>query len=251
MVRKILLLFLLGLGARADAAELLFYCGITMVPAVMEAKGTFEKENNCTIRIIQGGSRDLCKVIETTRKGDLFLPGDRRFVDQCSHKGDLIYTRTIGYNRLALFVTKNNPHRIKNLDDLCRPDLLTILGNPATSSVGKAAEETLLRYGGKAFLDQVQHNLGFYAVDSRDLNRFLFAHQADVGLNWVASAYANGQKREAIEFIPIFPLYAPVHDLTIGLLRYSEHPDLARAFIDYLVSPRAKAIFKQYGFAHE
>jgi len=246
-MKKIFLFLAVTLMASAKT-QLLFYCGITMVPAITEAKKHFEKAHDCTITVIQGGSKDLCKSIQTSQQGDLFLPGKSSYIDQCGEAGYVRHHRSIGYNRLALFVPRGNPKHIHDLNDLLRPDLLTALGNPSTCSIGKAAEETLLRYGGTRFLDQVHQSLGLFAADSRDMNHLLLTNQADVGLNWVASLHAVTQKG-AIEILPLSDLYAQPQQLVIAVLIYSQHSDLARKFSDYLASPIGKSILKKHGIS--
>lgn len=249
-VMKNIFLFLAMTMMVTAKTHLLFYCGITMVPAIMDVKKRFEKTHHCTITLIQGGSKDLCKSIQATHQGDLFLPGKDSYIDQCGEAGYVLRQRTVGYNRLALFVPKGNPKQIKGLDDLLRPDLLTTLGNPETCSIGKAAKETLLRYGGTSFLDNVHRSLGLFSADSRDMNHLLLTGQADVGLNWIASLHALPQN-DRIEVIPVFDLYSQPQTLVVAALQFSLHPKLAQAFVDYLASPYGKKIMQKYGFGHE
>lgn len=247
---KKIFLFLAATLVVSAKTQLLFYCGITMVPAITEVKKRFEKAHDCTITIIQGGSKDLCKSIQTTRQGDLFLPGKSSYIDQCGEAGYIRHRRFVGYNRLALFVPRGNPKHIHGLSDLLRPDLLTTLGNPQTCSIGKASEETLLRYGGKLFLDRVHQSLGLFAADSRDMNHLLLTDQADVGLNWVASLHAVHPKG-ALNILPLSDLYAQPQKLLIAVLIYSPHLKLASQFSDYLASPTGKSILKKYGFSDD
>ena len=230
--------------------QLLFHCGITMVPAMMEAAASFEKNHYCTILINQGGSKDLCKTIKDSHRGDLFLPGKDAYIDQCGAEGYIRYQQAIGYNRLAIFVPRGNPKHIRGLRDLLRSDLVTVIGNPETGSIGKAAEETLMRYGGAPFWEKALANLGFFAVDSRDMNQLLISGKSDVGLNWTATAHTDPAINH-LEVIPIFDLYSRPETLTIASLKYSKHPELSRAFIDYLCSPAGQAIMSKYGFSHE
>ena len=249
-VMKKIFLFLAMTMMVTAKTHLLFYCGTTMVPAIMEVKKHFENTHHCTITVIQGGSKDLCKSIKTTHRGDLFLPGKENYIDQCGEAGYVLHKRTVGYNRLALFVPKGNPKQIKGLDDLLRPDVLTALGNPETCSIGKAAEDTLLRYGGTSFLNKVHHSLGLFAADSRDMNQLLLTNQADVGLNWIASLHTLPHKGR-IEVLPISDLFSQPQVLVTAALEFSTHPKLAWAFVDYLASPFGKKIMQNYGFGHE
>jgi molybdate transport system substrate-binding protein len=246
-VLLLLLLFSLGLEARPT---LRFFCGVTMASAMLEAKQAFEQKHHCTITIIQGGSKNLCKSIETTHSGDLFLPGESSYIDRCGEEGYVLYKKEVGFNRLAIFVPKGNPKGIKNLNDLLRKDLLTTLGNPDTCSIGKMAEETLLRYGGGLFLNRVKYNLGLYAADSRDMIRMLVRGEADVGLSGVAT-HNTPMIRQKSDIIPICDLYAQPQNLVIAVLRFSDHPKLAQAFVDYLTSSSGLEIMKRYGFDRE
>jgi len=249
-MRKVFLIALLAFYAYGKT-NLLFYCGITMVPAVLEAKTKFEKAHNCKINIVQGGSKDLYKSIQSSSKGDLYLPGKISYLDKCAEKGQIAYRRFVGYNRLVIFVKKGNPKHISSIGDLLRSDLISVLGNPDTCSIGKMADDTLIRYAGKDFYDKVKYNLGLYAVDSRDMNKILISGEADVGLSWTASLY-NKMLRSAISIVPISDLYAPPQKLEIGVLSFSVNKKFARDFVDFLSSEEGRKIMQKYGFSdHE
>jgi ABC-type molybdate transport system substrate-binding protein len=70
--------------------ELLFYVGITMVKPVNELAKNFEKANNCTIKILQGGSQDLYDSIKSSQVGDLYLPGSVSYRDKFLKDGLLL-----------------------------------------------------------------------------------------------------------------------------------------------------------------
>ncbi len=90
--------------------EMLFYIGITMVKPVTALADKFMKENNCTIRIIQGGSQDLYDSIATSSKGgDLYLPGSLSYRNKNIKDGLLLDGKFVGYNKAALMVAKGNP----------------------------------------------------------------------------------------------------------------------------------------------
>jgi molybdate transport system substrate-binding protein len=234
-----------------EKPQLRFFCGVTMAKAMLEAKRAFEAEHHCTITIVQGGSKDLCRSIKATQEGDLFLPGKKEYIDQCGEEGYVLDRKRVGYNRMALFVSKGNPKQIRGLDDLLRKDLVTALGNPTMCSIGKMAEEVLRHYKGDAFLKKVQNNLGFYAADSRDMNRMFSEHKIDVGLSWKAAYKGNPDAQQTIDLIALDPNVALAQPLVIGALSFSRHPDLAKAFVAYLASPKGRAIMARYGFGDE
>ena len=51
--------------------ELLIYCGTTMAQPLQELAARFEKQTNCRIKIIQGGSGNLYRSISINQAGDL------------------------------------------------------------------------------------------------------------------------------------------------------------------------------------
>ncbi len=247
-LKKILLLLLmlsLYVGAKTN---LLFYCGTTMVKPMLKIAKIIEERYQCHITIIQGGSKDLFESIEIAKKGDLFLPGNSDYIEQKEAYFD--YHHIIGYNQLALFVTKGNPLHVKGLDDLVRRDLLVVIGNPDTCSIGKMTEEILLRYKGKAFLEQVKYNISSYAADSRDMNQMFSKEQAEIGLNWIATSRFV-ENRAVIDTVSLFDLFSPRKNLILVRLKFTKHPEIAKAFIDYVVSADGQKIMRECGFVDE
>jgi molybdate transport system substrate-binding protein len=162
----------------------------------------------------------------------------------------LRYLKYIGYNQLALFVQKGNPLQIKGLDDLVRNDLLVVVGNPETCSIGKVTEETILRYKGKAFLEKVKYNISSYAADSRDMNQMFMKKRVELGLNWIATSRFP-DNRGIVDTISLFELFSPRKSLILATLKFSKYPEIAQAFIDYVVSPEGQKIMGEYGFIDE
>ena len=76
-------IFFLSTVVHADSKnELLFYVGITMVKPVNELAKNFEKANNCTIKILQGGSQDLYDNAKASQVGDLYLSDSVSYRDK-------------------------------------------------------------------------------------------------------------------------------------------------------------------------
>lgn len=81
---------------------LLFYCGITMVTPMEEISKIIEKKDNCNIKIIQGGSKDLYKSLSYAKKGDIYLPGSESYRIKNLKDGYLLDSQYIGYNQAAI-----------------------------------------------------------------------------------------------------------------------------------------------------
>ncbi len=247
LIQKTILYFLFS-GMIFAKNMLLFYCGTTMAVPMREIADHIEKKYGCSIKIIQGGSKDLYNTLVFSKKGDIFFPGDSKYITMADKY--VTMKRELGYNHLALFVKKGNPHAVSGMKDLIREDILVSLGNPETCSIGKAAEESILKYGGKSFLKNVKENLSFYASDSRDLNHIILDEAADIGLNWKATQYFPDYENKLM-YIPLDAKYAITKRLVIARLSFSQSPEIAQALIQYAASPEGKAILKKYGFIDE
>ena len=65
----------------SEATELLLYCGAGIRPPVDELVEIFGRERNVKIIIDYAGSEVLLSKIKLTRRGDLYMPGDKHYVD--------------------------------------------------------------------------------------------------------------------------------------------------------------------------
>ena len=232
--------------ARAAARpELLLYCGITMVRPMTEIAHAFEKRENVRITIAQGGSEDLYQSARRSGVGDLYLPGEpsyRRLHLADGLLGDYV---VVGFNQMALLVRKGNPQRVRpDLREVLRKDLMVILGNADSGSVGKEARDMLEQAG--LYAQAVRH-AAFLAPDSRSLVNALKRGDADLALGWRATAFFPDNV-EAVEVIDLDPALAQPQALLLNLLTHSRHPDLARRFMAFAAGEEGQAIFRRHGF---
>lgn len=232
----------------AEKPNLIFYCGITMIKPMTQIAQIVEKQKNCTIKLLQGGSQDLYDSIKTSKKGDLFLPGKDGYLKKNEKDGFFgDYRKYIGYNQAAIFVRKGNPKKVKSLDDLLNPDLTVILCNPKSGSIGKATEEVLKAYKGNDFFNNAYDNAAEIGTDSRNLNKALLDKKADISINWRATVEWD-ENAKGISIVEIDEKFAPKDKLMLTTLKSSENLDIAKYFIDLAASKEGQAIMRQYGF---
>lgn len=225
--------------------ELLIYCGITMAHPIKAIAEIIEKERNVTIRISQGGSEDLYQSLKESRQGDLYLPGSASYRKQYLPDGLLGEFVHVGYNQAALLVPKGNPKGLTaDLNNLTRKDLAVVASNPDTGSIGREAKRILEKFGN---YQAVMDNAVFLATDSRNMNKALVDGDADIILNWRATAFfpENSSKFDVLD---LDPSVAEPKKLLLNLLTFSKHPEVARRFMEYAASPEGQAIFRRYGF---
>jgi len=240
-----LLLLAGGKAFAQEPTELLLYCGITMVRPMTEIARAFERRENVTIRIAQGGSEDLYQSAKKSGMGDWYLPGEPAYRDKHLAEGLLGEYATVGHNQMALMVAKGNPKQVKaDPRELLRKDLVAIVGNAESGSVGLQAKTLLDRLG---IYPQVVRAAAFLAPDSRSLMRAMKNGEADVTLNWRATAFFPDNAAH-VDVIDLPAGLARPQPLLLNLLKSSRHVELAKRFLDFAAGPEGQAIFRKHGF---
>lgn len=247
MKKIFLILCLIQLILAASKPRLLIYCGITMAKPILAISKIIEKKYNCTIDVIQGGSRGLYDSLKYAKVGDLYLPGSESYRKEYLKDGYLKDAVFIGYNKAAIFVQKHNPKKIKNLNSLMRKDVAIALCDPKSGSIGRMTKNIILSYKDKKFYDDLYNKAVLIGTDSRNLNVMLINKTIDATINWRATAFWSENKKY-IDIIEIDERYAPKKRLVLNLLSFSKYPKIAKAFMAYAASKEGKKIMKRYGF---
>ena len=153
--------------AQKTDTELLLYCGITMVRPMTEIAQVFEKREGVKILIAQGGSEDLYQSAKKNGLGDWYLPGEPSYRGKHLSEGLLGEFTNVGFNQMALVVQKGNPKKVKpDPREMLRKDLVVILGNAESGSVGQEAKSVL---DGLNIYPKVVKASAFLSPDSRSL----------------------------------------------------------------------------------
>ena len=77
-------------GGAAAKPQLLFFCGAGLRAPVQELIQEFEKAHTVSIAADYSGSERLLSKLKVSETGDLFLPGDRRYVELLAGTGRLV-----------------------------------------------------------------------------------------------------------------------------------------------------------------
>ncbi len=231
----------------AQKPNVLFYCGITMANAMQSIATEFEKKNNCSIKIIQGGSEDLYDSLKLSKQGDLYLPGSDSYIKDYGKDGFFEKQVYVGFNQAAIFVKKGNPKKIKDLESLVDGNIGTTLGGKDSGSVGQMTKKVLVAYKGEAFYNKAFDMALEIGTDSRSLDASLLKPEIDMVVNWIAAGVSPANKK-VITIIPIDEKYAPKKSLVITTLSFSKNKALAEKFVDFAASKDGENIMKKYGF---
>jgi molybdate transport system substrate-binding protein len=234
-----------GVLAQAVKSEMLLYCGITQVRPMTEIAQLFEKRENIKIAIAQGGSEDLYQSAKKSGVGDWYLPGEPSYRDKHLAEGLFGEQVTVGHNQMALMVLKGNPKKVKSDPrELLRKDLVAIVGNAESGSVGQEAKSILDRLG---IYPQVIRTAAFLAPDSRSLMNAMKKGEADVTMSWRATGYF-ADNAPKLDVIDLDPKIAKPQPLLLIQLKSTKQPELAKRFMALAASEEGQAIFRKHGF---
>lgn len=225
--------------------EMLLYCGITMVRPMAEIAQVFEKREKTKITIAQGGSEDLYQSAKKSGLGDWYLPGEPSYRDKHQPEGLLGDYVVVGYNQLAMVVQKGNPKQIKpNPNELLRKNLVSVIGNAESGSVGKETKDVLDQV---KIYPQVIKSAGFLVPDSRSLMAAMRNGEADIALSWRATGFFP-ENAEKLDVLDLDPKLAKPQALMLIQLKSTKNAELGKRFMAFVAGEEGQSIFRKHGF---
>ncbi len=229
-----------------ESEKLLLYCGAGLRPPVAQCVEAFRREHGVRIVTDHAGSEVLLARLKGALRGDLYMPGDRHYVDQAAEEGMILSRRTVCYFVPTIFVRKDNPKGIKRLEDLSDMDIKLGLGNAKACAIGRLSRKIFQK--NEIPWQNVQKNLAFQSLTVNELGMQIRAEALDAVIVWdaVADYYANHGRK-----IPIPPEKNIISTVDVGVLKFTKNRELAEKFADFIASPRAKKFFKKHNYTIE
>jgi len=117
------------------------------------------------------------------------------------------------------------------------------IANPQHAPYGRAAEEALRKAG---VYDAVKNRL-VLGENISQAAQFVESGNADAGILALSLALSPGLKEKGRFWRVPEKLYAPIQQGLV-LVRASQNPQGAQAFLEYVKSPMTTALLERYGF---
>lgn len=190
------------------------------------------------------GSGTLQHQIEQGAPVDVFFSAAEKQINTLESEGLILSgsRRNIVTNELVLIVPRFSA-RVHDFQDLSRPNVKIIaLGDPGTVPAGMYAQQALRHMGLYA---KLQKKIVF-AKDVRQVLTYVETDNADAGLVYRTDAKISS----SVRIVAAAPAdsHAPIV-YPAAIIKNTKHELDARAFLDFLSEPPARAIFAKYGFA--
>lgn len=210
-------------------------------------KTEFAKTNpNTKVNTVLGASGKFTTQIKNGAPFDLFLSADMGF-PEALYAEKIAVTKPVVYASGALaMVSTRGLDLSKGIAVLDDPKVEKIaIANPKTAPYGTASIEAFKN--AKVF-EKVEPKLVQGDSISQALQFSITA--ADVGFVNASAFYSDKMKayKKGVQWVDVDPkLYTPIAQ-GIVLLKQAENNAEAKAFYDFVLSAKAKEIFKNYGY---
>lgn len=189
--------------------------------------------------VVYDGSPTLAAQIIAGAPADVFASADQHNLDSVAHAGLLAAGSTVfASNTLEIAVQPGNPERIHGLADLAGAGRRVVLCAPLVPC-GAAAHRLLDLAGVSVTPVSEEQNVKAVVTKVREA-------EADAGLAYVTDVKAAAG---AVEGVPIADAQRAANRYPIAVLKDSGNPAAAKAFVQWVLSPRGQAILADYGFA--
>lgn len=212
-----------------------------------EIAANFEKATGCTVRVSTGSSGNFLSQIENGAPFDVFFSADIEYPKKLEAEGLAVPGSTYLYavGKIVLWVRNDSRLDIsKGLPVLRERSIQKVaIANPQHAPYGRAAEEALRKSG---VYDAVRDRF-VLGENISQAAEFVESGNADAGILALSLVLSPGLKEKGRFWRISENLYAPIQQGVV-LVRASQNPQGARAFLDYIKSPATAALLERYGF---
>jgi molybdate transport system substrate-binding protein len=243
-MRRLFALILLLLIAPSWAADsITVFAAASVTNAIQDISALYEKEKGVEVKTSFAAASALAKQIEQGAPADVFISADMRWMDYLDGKGKIVSDsrRTLLGNQLVLIAPKGKKFKVKLEKGFDLPGAFEGRWCSCDQSVpiGRYSQQALTALGWWAALEP---RLAA-APDVRSALAFVERGECAVGIVYESDAKVS----DKVEVLATFP--AGSHDPVLypAALVQGAKP-AAKGFMDFLLSPKVGAIFRQYGF---
>jgi molybdate transport system substrate-binding protein len=191
-----------------------------------------------TVQFNFAGTPTLVTQIEQGASADVFASADTTNMIKLGTDGLTtgpadVFVR----NQLEIVVAPGNPKGISGLSDLARPGLIYI-SEAATVPAGKYSLQALAKAGVKVTPRSLE-------TDVKSVVSKVELGEADAGIVYTTDVKAAGSQ---VQGVPIPDAYNVIATYPIVAVKGTKTPDVANAFIAFVLSARGQSTLQSFGF---
>ncbi len=252
--RRLLLLLLLGASLSSSAAptpggpaELVVFAAASLREACTALQAPFEEAHpGVHLRFNFAGSQELRTQLEQGAPADVFLSADRRQMELAQKASVVGREQLFLSNVPVLVVPSTNPAHLQHFADLPKAQRL-VIGTPEVP-IGRYTLELLERANrvlGPDFSARVQARVVSRELNVKQVLTKVVLAEADAGIVYQSDAQSVAGQ---VQLLPIPPDINVVAQYPMAVVLRSAQSGLAAAYLQFLLSPPAQAVFARSGF---
>jgi len=157
-------------------------------------------------------------------------------------------------NDLGIMVAKSNPKQIKSLRDLARPEIRLAMPNMEFEGVARQIAESLRKAGGEdlfrtVYVEKPKSGATYLTeIHHRQTPMRIMKGESDAGVTWSSEIRFQEKIGNPIEGIDIPKSENTTGTYAAAVVMNAPHAEAARAWVAFLKSTEAQAIYAAYGF---
>jgi len=219
-----------------------FATGSTTGP-LRRAAQAFVLQEDVSLDVTVGGSDKLVSQMCERRQGDLFCGGCGASMDAAMVFGAVLSDsiQHLGARETVILVPNGNPAEIEQLRDLTRRDVR--LGVSSQGSLSNLWEEVALRAN---MFQTMRKRITSVSIGSSELITVLARREVDASIGWASIALLAPERVEMVAIPPEWSLWRVT---SIGVTPWSADRELAKRFIDFLVSNEGQQVYHMFGWS--
>ena len=251
---------MVGLGACSASSggpdvaerELSVFAAASLREAFEEMGAQFEGAN-AGVRVVFNfaGSQQLAQQIGQGAPADVFASANQAQMDEVIATGDVASgtEQVFARNQLVVIYPADNPANLQGLQDLARPGVRLVLA-AAEVPVGQYTMEFLEKASteaafGEGFREGVLGNVASYEENVRAVLSKVALGEADAGIVYTSDVAGKASEIGRIEIPAALNTIA---EYPIAAIQGAGQEELARRFIEYVLSEEGQAVLARYGF---
>lgn len=248
-MKRIVLSILLGFGT-LSAGEITIAVAANVSYAIEALKKEFNLLYPETkVQVILGSSGKLTAQIKHSAPYGLFMSANMKY-PEALYNDKIAVTKPVVYAQGALaFLSVKEKHYDANMTVLKSEDIKKIaIANPQTAPYGVAAAEALKNVG---MYEELKEKFVYGESISQTVTYATSA--ADIGIIAKSSLFSPQMAhfKEGINWSDVNEtLYTPI-DQGMVILKKGEGNAEVKAFYDFMLSPKAKEVLKNFGYKVE
>jgi molybdate transport system substrate-binding protein len=209
-----------------NVKSLMVYSGAGMRKPMDEIGIAFQEKYGTKVVYNYAGSNALLSQMELTKEGDAYMPGETMYIEISKEKDLTDYQQLICYHIPIIIVPKGNPANITCLEDLAKPGVKLVWGDPDAAAIGRISVEILKKNG---LYDAVWENVIATLPTMNEVMIQIAMGQADASINW----FDIVKSVEDIDLVEIDADENIIEIIPIGSTTFTKYPETAKKFVDW------------------